>query len=414
MAKNIAKVIPDILEEHFEEFDFLWGQRQQALRSPEYTFQEFLELENRIQAHLQGLLVGAENTIDFVEEGLDQEDPNQAFAAAYTLLRLNIPTAAQKVADAFLKAKGTQLKGITQALCHGPIDMVIDRIKEALTSEPPPVAVSAAQALTFHTKLDTRTDRLKEFFTDDNAQVRQTAWRLVMLDSNSWQVSPYIFTLLSEAVMHDQDPAVRLQAMWTAAWTQQTWLLDHCRKLTAEPSPENFDAIELLAILGKPSDIERILATANAAKLGAQRFRLLSAFGHPGVVETLLKAIESEDPVTAAAAGAAFTSITGVDIESDNVAQVPPPDGSEPDEFEQEFLDEVSLPSPQSAQEHWQKVKGQFSKGTRWGCGLNLSMPISNEVMAQLNLESRWHACLRGRFEGTWQGSLINLEVFPQ
>jgi hypothetical protein len=31
-----------------------------------------------------------------------------------------------------------------------------------------------------------------------------------------------------------------------------------------------------------------------------------------------------------------------------------------------------------------------------------------------LDMESRWQACLRGMFEGTWQGSLIDLEVFPQ
>jgi hypothetical protein len=35
-------------------------------------------------------------------------------------------------------------------------------------------------------------------------------------------------------------------------------------------------------------------------------------------------------------------------------------------------------------------------------------------MLVKLDLESRWEACLRGRFDGTWKGSLVDLEVFPQ
>jgi len=414
MAANIVKVIPDILEEHFEELEFLWGQRQEALQSPEYTLLELLELEERIEAHMQGLLVGGENTIPLIEEGLSQDDPQLAFAAAYALLRLGIESAAQKVMEAFLQAEGTQLDGVGQALCHGPIDMVMGRLQEALSSAAAPVAASAAEALAFHKKLDPRTPRLAEFPQDENAQVRRAVWRLIMLVSTHGPLPPDISSQLSESAMHDEDPTVRHEAMRAAAWTRQPWLLEHCRKLSNEPSPDNWDAILLLAIIGKPSDLDRILAVGKKAELGPQRFKALAAFGHPGVVETMLEGMESQDPLTAAAAGAAFTKITGADIESDKAVQVPPEDGSEPDEFEQEFLDEVTLPNPASARNHWQEVKGKFSSGTRWCCGFNLTQPADKEVLDQLDLESRWEACLRGWFEGTWQGSLIDLEVFPQ
>ena len=90
-------------------FPFLWGRRREALYSPEYTLPELLELEERIEAHVQGLLVGAEHTIPFVEDGLSQDEPLEVFAAAYTLLRLNIDFAARQVMDAFLQAEGKQL-----------------------------------------------------------------------------------------------------------------------------------------------------------------------------------------------------------------------------------------------------------------------------------------------------------------
>lgn len=414
MAANILKVIPDILEEHFEEFEFLWGQRQEAIRSSEYTLEELLELEERIKAHIQGLLVGGENTIPFVQEGLSQDDPQPAFAAAYTLLRLRIDSAARQAMDTFLQAEGEQLDGIGKALCHGPIDMIFSQFQDALASAAAPIAVSAAEALAFHKKLDPRMPRLGEFQQDDNPQVRRAAWRLIMLTSTNQPLSPDISSRLSEAAMHDEDPSVRSEALHAAVWTRQPWVLEHCRKLSDEPSPDNWDAIHLLAILGKPSDLNRILAIAKATELGPQRFRALGTFGHPGVVEILLEGMKSEDPLTATAAGAAFTKITGADIESDQTVQISPEDGSEPDEFEQEFLDEVTLPSPDSAQAHWQQAKAESSSGIRWCRSLNLTQPAGREILNQLDLESRWEACLRGRFEGTWHGSLIDLEIFPQ
>lgn len=414
MAANKLKVIPDILEEHFEELAFLWGQRQEALYSPEYTLPELLDLEERIEAHVQGLLIGTENTIPFVEDGLSQDEPLEVFAAAYTLLRLNIDSAARQVMDAFLQAEGPQLDGIREALSHGPIDMVMTLLREAVTSAPAPIAAAAAEALAFHRELDPAFDRLAEFSQDKDAQVRRAALRLTMLVSAPEMLSPDVTAQLSDAAMHDEDPSVRAEALQAAVWTMQPWLPEHCRTLCDQPHPDNADAILLLAILGQPFDLERILGVARAAELGPMRFHVLGAFGHPGIVETLLEAMQSKDPLTAAAAGAAFTKITGADIESDQKVQVPPEDGSEPDEFEQEFLDEVTLPDPASARAHWEQVEAEFSNGTRWCHGLNLTGAPSNEFMLQLDLESRLQARLRGRFEATWHGSLIEFEVFPQ
>jgi len=63
---------------------------------------------------------------------------------------------------------------------------------------------------------------------------------------------------------------------------------------------------------------------------------------------------------------------------------------------------------------HWEQVKDEFSSGTRWCHGLNLSQDTAHEFPALLDMESRRQARLRGRFEAAWQGSLIDLEVFPQ
>jgi uncharacterized protein (TIGR02270 family) len=416
MVQLRPKFILDILEEHYEELEFLWGQRKAALRSPTHISHTLFELEERIEAHVQGLLIGGEETIPIVESGLSDGESTTAFAAAFTLLRLNRVHATQRVLEAFLGARGGQLDGIRQALCHGPIELFDDQLQEASTSSPATIATAAAEALAFHRQLEPDASRLGTLLRDDNQTVRRAAWRVVALLASTSLLEPSVVDSFKpyEAATHDEHLEVRREAMQAAVWSRRQWLLEHCRKLCMNPMPEQGDAILLLAILGKPSDLERILAAGKSCELGPQRFRALGAFGHPAVTGALLEGIESDDPHTAVAAGNAFTKITGVDIDSDNRVQLPPEDSHEPDEFEREFLDEVILPSAELARAHWKKLQASFSKGTRWCRGFDLSRGAVNDVLAQLDLESRWEACLRGKFEGTWRGSLIDLEAFPQ
>jgi hypothetical protein len=207
---------------------------------------------------------------------------------------------------------------------------------------------------------------------------------------------------------------VRREALLAAAWNRQPWLLEHCRRVAGRPSPNDWDALWLLAVLGKPEDLQRMLALGEAVQLGPRRFQFLGAFGHPGVVEALLRGIECKDPRTAVSAGAAFARITGADVASNKRVPLPPEDGSEPDEFEKEFLEEATLPSPDRARGHWQKVKEQFSKGTRWSRGLDLTREASEEVLPRLDMESRWETYLRWKVEGGWQGRGAGLDAFPQ
>ena len=184
MAGPKTRVIIDILEEHYEELAFLWAQRQNALRSPEYTSRELADLEERIEARVQGLLIGGEAIVPLVEEGLAEDDPAVAFAAAYALLRLDSQLAREKVSNAFVAAQGGALEGIRQALCHGLIDELKEWLDGQLADAAPPIAVAAAEALAFHEMLDSEDARLDKLLADTDGLVRAAAWRVAaLLDS---------------------------------------------------------------------------------------------------------------------------------------------------------------------------------------------------------------------------------------
>jgi len=215
-----------------------------------------------------------------------------------------------------------------------------------------------------------------------------------------------------DEALSDEDPLVRREAMLAAVWTSQPWLLEHCRWVAAKPAMEDWGALWLLAVLGQPSDLERILTIGRTEALGSKRFQIYASYGHPRVVKDLLIGIGGEDPNTAVAAGTAFTKITGADIDSQERVQLPPEDGSEPDEFEKEFLDEAFLPSLKLAEEHWREVKDHFAEGVRWRRGIDLTRGSPVELLAGVDMEGRWEACLRGKYERTWQGTPQDLERF--
>ena len=214
-----------------------------------------------------------------------------------------------------------------------------------------------------------------------------------------------------QAGINDDDPGVRTEALYAAAWARQPWLLDHCRLAADDPSEKNWDAVRLLAILGQPSDLRRILSVLRTLDLGPRRFQISGFFGHPQVVPYLLEAIQDDDPSIAIAAGAAFTKITGADIELREA------EGTEEAEGDNgsagETPDEGMLPDADAAKAHWHQVEARFETGTRWARGFDVSQALTDDVLGQLDEESRQQAYLRGHYEGTRSATPAALAAFP-
>ena len=171
--------IPDIAEEHFDELQFLWTQRRRALRSAAHTMREMGMLEERIEAHVQGLLVLGDHLPEFVDAGLRGDDEMPAFAAAYALLRLGTADAQHRVREAFVASEGKRLEGLREAISHGPAQYLIPLLQSLFTSAPPPLAVAAGEALAFHKSLQLSPEQIVPLLRDEAPAVRRSAWRIV-------------------------------------------------------------------------------------------------------------------------------------------------------------------------------------------------------------------------------------------
>ena len=197
----------------------------------------------------------------------------------------------------------------------------------------------------------------------------------------------------------DDEADVRRSALLAAAWSRQEWLLKYCLGMSRAPCDENWDVLLLLAILAAPSNLQAVLAIGRERELGPRRFGVLGTFGHPDVVRDLLIGMQSKDAETAVAAGIAFTKLTGFEFDSPLDNQPPPADGEAP------------RADAAAAQEHWRQVESRFSRGARWCRGFDVGGSVPSNVLAQLDLESRFEVFLRASHRGQWQGSPIDLAV---
>ena len=52
--------IDSIITQHAEEAAFLWLQRDAAVREPHYSLADLAELDNRVEAHIDGLRIAGD------------------------------------------------------------------------------------------------------------------------------------------------------------------------------------------------------------------------------------------------------------------------------------------------------------------------------------------------------------------
>ena len=175
-----SAVIAKVYQVHLEEFQFLWWQWKEAMKSPDYLAADVIQLETRLEAHIDGLLLPGPAAIPvLMEQLMVAEEPEAAFAAAWVLLSLDNQTATDQVMEMFLEANEVQMDGICQALCHVPQDRVNGRLEELFAESPPPIAVVAGEVLAFHQRLDRSANRISELIIDEDPWVRRHAWRVV-------------------------------------------------------------------------------------------------------------------------------------------------------------------------------------------------------------------------------------------
>jgi uncharacterized protein (TIGR02270 family) len=385
-------VLLDILEEHFEEADFLWHQRQNALADRDSTLRRLAELEERLLAHLDGLVLAEQAGWKLLEPKLTNGEVGEAFAAAWVALASGNPEHSKALAKAFAQAEGPVLDGIRHALRHREYLHLPQFLSPFLADERPAVRAAALDVLSFR-RLPIAEQHLQSAFSDDHPVLQLSAAAAVgRLRLRSLRAD-------LKAMLGSEHESVRREAMKAGLLIGSATALSHCRKVIQQEQEESGDALGLLALAGEPKDTGLLAEALVHPALTRQALSGLGWHGYPAAVDLILPF--TNDDKTARLAGEAIARITGMDVNGHKLTE--PPGASQPspqddDEALEDPDDGLPWPDPAKLRAWWDANRARFTKGTRYRNGVPYAPEVLYDRLQQGSLSERHHVALELAF----------------
>jgi uncharacterized protein (TIGR02270 family) len=377
----MSSVSAELLERHFSEASFLWKLRDAAVRDPGYTMRNLGGLDERVDAHLDGLVLSGEPGWEACKAGLDEEEPGTVFTALFVAttqrdLRavahvLNVGAESPELLRAMVAALGWSSFKDLNRLLPGLLDPRC----------PTELHYLGIAACTAHRR-DPK-DRLTQALVSEAPLVRARALRAVGELGRT--------DLLDEVrkALAAEDPSVRFWAAWASSLFGDAEGERTLLRFASDASGLESRACET---------VMRRLAPAAActwieSSAGVQDDRVTlagaAALGDPALIPWVLDRMAV--PALARIAGAAFHRITGLDFSSAKL-RAKPPEGfasgptDDPDDEEVAMDRDAALPWPNHAlaEAWWKRRERDFRAGTRHLLG----KPVASEAWLQQVLRS--------------------------
>lgn len=131
-----SPVITEIVSQHAEEAAFLWLLRSKAIPQPHYALKDFAKLDDRVEAHLDGLRVAGEVGWDLCRAALGNEGNGEVFAASVMAFESGIESRIQAVLEAVQKTPELS-EGLISALGWMPFRQAAPHAQRLLAAESP-------------------------------------------------------------------------------------------------------------------------------------------------------------------------------------------------------------------------------------------------------------------------------------
>ncbi|MCY1017408.1 TIGR02270 family protein [Pyxidicoccus sp. MSG2] len=353
-------VIEEILEEHLDEASFHWLRWEKALLSAEHDLPDAAAQEERLMAHLDGLVVAGLEAEPLLVPAFESEEPGRIASAAFALMKGH-PRGLEEVL-ARLKDGPPELRAaLERALELGTSPGLDSRLIPLLDSDDAGLAASALRVLTSRSAVPV--EPLERLLRHEVAEVRMAA-----LAAAAAPALPILPEWLLPALASTH-PGIRAAAVEAGMTRHLRPALATCRELVGTEADAAREAMLLLALGGAEADAARLVEKAEDAGTRASALWALGFTGQPCAAEAALRWME--DPAVAPLAAEAFSAITGLVVSGPHA--LPPREDALHDEEEDLDADlvpgpEAALPRPdaQAIREWWTQHASRFQRGTRY------------------------------------------------
>ena len=361
-----SSVIEPIVLQYAEEAAFLWLLRDAAVRAPHYSLRDLARLDERIEAHLDGLFVAGHEGWRICVDELKWEEPGEVFAASAVAFASDDVSRMQPILEA-VRQKPELARSMISALGFLPHQQVIGRIAQLSDSQSPDLRFIGLSASAIH-RIDPGS-ALNQCLESDDARLRASARRA------AGELGRRDLMPLLRAGLKDDDPTARLWAAWSLGLLGDRGVSDILREYAVTDSARWCDALNLAPRLTDlaSANLWRVsLADDDATKRHA--IVAAGAIGDPAAIGWLIEMMA--DQKLARVAGESFTTITGADLALLDLETPPPEDSgagpTDAPEDENVAMDpDENLPWPDAGliQKWWSANSKRLVPGKRYLLG---------------------------------------------
>ncbi len=379
----------DVLEEHAEEAAILWEFRWQALADFEYDLDDLAELDERVEAHLDGLRIAGEcgwvtcKNLGWTGRG-----------EYFTAMNLAMSHGKRDLLNEVLSEAGGNLEalsGIVSALGWVEANALQGIVKQWLDSENPVLRRIGIAACAIH-----RVDPGRYL---DAALMNSAPELLSRALKAAGELGRNDVLPLVEQHLNHRDEDCRFWAAWAAALLGSIHAQQALKSLVRSSAKYRVRAADILLRAMDLDTAGRWLAAMLDDREGV--IVILSGIGALGVPKYIDVLIENmKDDRLCDVAGGAFMMITGVDAGSEDLYMAVSEEDSK-----QQF-------DPDKVRNWWRKEHVRFQKNTRYLSGEELnsencrkllvtgSQPVRQAAALELALEAPAAALFETRAPG--------------
>jgi uncharacterized protein (TIGR02270 family) len=348
----LAEPLWDIVEEHLEEAEFLWGVWERSLVAPNYDLDAVAELvESRLAAHLDGLVLAGELVLPrLLVPALAAAGHDRACAAAAALLQMPGHGGTHVVFEALRELPGRRPALVRALACADRPDLR-PRLRGLLAEFDEGMVAAAAEVLRFHH--EPLGEAVSVLLAGDDPAARALGLRALPGEPSS---SQHLRAL--HAGLADPDNIVVDAAIEAGLFLASSAARKRARERAQEVDGDR--AMLQLALLDEPDARSFLLAAVRQPALRRAALVALSYTGASDVVDACFDWLD--EPEAGRLIGEMLSSMTGVDLED---AELSLPDDDD-EQLERAPEDELPRPDPMLVSRWWYQQRSQYRDGRRY------------------------------------------------
>ena len=396
-------IIPAIVQQHAEEASFLRELRTRLVRAPHVRLLQLGRLDERIEAHLDGLRVAGDDGTARLLALLDDAGAGVVFALAVRALETRDAALLERLLALVpaLADDDAGWRGLASALGWVPAATLQGVVPKLLAAAAPHARAAGLAACRLH-RVDPG-QALARAVADPAPRVRGEALRCAAAVGRRDMLGA------AKAAIADGDPATVFEGAWAAVLLGERGAAWQVLAHAAQHSPpaQAARALMLAMAAAQPDEASDLARRLSAAAQGPQAApqawsRMLDALGLLGDARFVPWLVERmADPRLARRAGQAWCWITGADLAADDLEARSAPERSpqpsdDPDDEEVAIDDDEDLPWPDPARvaAWWERHASAMPAGSRLFAGAPLGREVAHRVLADGTQRMRAHAAL--------------------